>query len=55
MDDKQLPEFGNCLNDKVLILQARDKYVRSHRVKQTNIETAKLVTGLCLDMCPGID
>ena len=55
MDDnsnKPFPKYGTSLQDKLLILQARDKYVRSQRKKQTDIETAKVVAGNCADMCP---
>lgn len=52
MDEIKLPRVANSVNDKVLILQARDKYVRSQRKKQTDIETAKIVIGDCVDMCP---
>lgn len=55
MDDnpnKPFPKYGTTLQDKVLILQVRDKYVRSQRKKQTDIETAKVVAGNCADMCP---
>lgn len=58
MDDnasKPLPKYGTTLQDKVLILQARDKYVRSQRKKQTDIETAQIATGNCADMCPELE
>ena len=48
----KLPKIANSLNDKAAILQARDKYVRSQRKKQTDIETAIVASGNCEDMCP---
>lgn len=55
MDDKTtnaLPKYATTYNDKYLVLQARDKFVRSQRIKQTDLKTAKVVTGTCQDMCP---
>lgn len=51
-DNNQLPKQANSIKDKVLILQARDKYVKSQRIKQTDISKAQVVSGNCQDMCP---
>ncbi|XP_015786281.1 germinal-center associated nuclear protein [Tetranychus urticae] len=48
----KLDQTANTLADKVQILDARSKFVRLHRERQTNIETAKAVLGNCPDMCP---
>lgn len=43
------------LSERLRILQERDKQLRENRERQTDISTARAVTGTCGDMCPELE
>ncbi|RWS13837.1 germinal-center associated nuclear protein-like protein [Dinothrombium tinctorium] len=48
-------ESAKTLSEKIAALEARNKYIRFRREKQTDINTAKAILGTCPDMCPELE
>ncbi|XP_059478934.1 germinal-center associated nuclear protein isoform X2 [Neocloeon triangulifer] len=45
-------KVANSIEDKLAVLEARDKLIRQKRVKSSNLASATKTIGTCPDMCP---